>query len=266
MSLPIILAIVLTAAILAWAAIYFVVRRRREAAANQAFQPDPMDAEIGREALRRVFGILADEDPTPVGQSPVAPIAAATAVMADRTAAPTALGPVVAGAAAVRPPPPPHRPRRRRSLPHLRRPVPATAQPTGGAAPVAAAAIAAAALTAAAAASPTAPSPDCAGPTACPGDGRRLPPVRADRGRGPSAAAPLIPAAAAAAVGRAARLRPPRFQWPAAGCRSRVRQRSARLGRQRSDPDSFATAWARCWSPAASSSSPSPCSVRSCRS
>ena len=63
MSLPIILAIVLTAAILAWGAVYLVVRHRREVALRKMFQADPMDAEIGREALRRVFGILADEDP-----------------------------------------------------------------------------------------------------------------------------------------------------------------------------------------------------------
>ncbi len=65
MSLPIILAIVLTAAILAWVVVYVVVRHQREVAANKMFQTDPMDAEIGREALRRVFGILADEDPAP---------------------------------------------------------------------------------------------------------------------------------------------------------------------------------------------------------
>ncbi|MGH2513722.1 MAG: hypothetical protein ACRDGQ_13685, partial [Candidatus Limnocylindrales bacterium] len=81
----------LTAAILVWAAVYVVVRRRREAAASQAFQSDPMDAEIGREALRRVFGILADEDPAPLN-----PAITPTASMADRTTAPTALGPLVA--------------------------------------------------------------------------------------------------------------------------------------------------------------------------
>src|ERR1700690_4094825 len=53
MSLPIILAIVLTAAILAWGVVYLVVRQRREAAVRKMFQADPMDAEIGREALRR---------------------------------------------------------------------------------------------------------------------------------------------------------------------------------------------------------------------
>ncbi|MFI5199333.1 MAG: hypothetical protein ACHQXL_03055, partial [Candidatus Limnocylindrales bacterium] len=98
MSLPVILAIVLTAAIIIWAAVYFVVRRRREAAFTKSFQADPMDAEIGREALRRVFGILADEDPTPAGR-PAAPITAAApiaaaAIMADKEPAPTALGPV----------------------------------------------------------------------------------------------------------------------------------------------------------------------------
>jgi PKD repeat protein len=98
MSLPVILAIVLTAAIIVWAAVYFVVRRRREDALTNAVQADPMDAEIGREALRRVFGILADEDPTPAGQpvAPIAtaaPIASAAAIMADKEPAPTALGP-----------------------------------------------------------------------------------------------------------------------------------------------------------------------------
>ncbi len=93
MSLPIILAIVLTAAILAWGAVYLVVRQRREAALKRMFQADPMDAEIGREALRRVFGILADEDPpTPLAATrPVLPS------MASSESPPVALGP--AGAA-----------------------------------------------------------------------------------------------------------------------------------------------------------------------
>src|SRR5664279_128981 len=111
MSLPIILAIVLTTAILAWGAVYLVVRRQREAAANKAFQSEPMDAEIGREALRRVFGILADEDPAdhpPIARSapttvtsviPLATVPAAPpqASVAARESAPVALGP--AGAA-----------------------------------------------------------------------------------------------------------------------------------------------------------------------
>jgi outer membrane biosynthesis protein TonB len=137
MSLPVILAIVLTAAIIVWAAVYFVVRRRREDAVTKSFQADPMDAEIGREALRRVFGILADEDPTPAGR-PAAPIAAAAplgaaAIMADKEPAPTALGPVapVAPLAAAAVPP-------------------AQAGPS----PIAAAPIAAAAITAAAASTP----------------------------------------------------------------------------------------------------------------
>src|SRR5664279_5934081 len=101
MSLPIILAIVLTSAILAWGAVYLVVRRRREASLNKMFQSDPMDAEIGREALRRVFGILADEDPPdrlPVTRPPLAsipPVASgvAQAPMAALESAPVALGP-----------------------------------------------------------------------------------------------------------------------------------------------------------------------------
>ena len=110
MSLPIILAIVLTTAILAWGAVYLVVRRQREAAANKAFQSEPMDAEIGREALRRVFGILADEDPAdhpPIVRSapttvtsviPLATVPAAPpqASVAARESAPVALGPAAA--------------------------------------------------------------------------------------------------------------------------------------------------------------------------
>ena len=57
MSLPIILAIVLTAAVLAWGAVYLVVRRQREAALNKMFRSDPIDAEIGRE--RRPDGHVA---------------------------------------------------------------------------------------------------------------------------------------------------------------------------------------------------------------
>src|SRR5476649_566781 len=79
MSLPIILAIVLTTAILAWGAVYLVMRRQRIAAENRMFRSDPMDAEIGREALRRVFGILADEDPAdlpPIAKAPPAPVLA----------------------------------------------------------------------------------------------------------------------------------------------------------------------------------------------
>ena len=52
------------------------------------FQSDPIDAEIGREALRRVFGILADEDPP---QLPVTRLPQATVASAE--APPVALGP-----------------------------------------------------------------------------------------------------------------------------------------------------------------------------
>ena len=111
MSLPIILAIVLTTAILAWGAVYLVMRRQRIAAENRMFRSDPMDAEIGREALRRVFGILADEDPAdvpPLAKAPPAPLltvippAAQPGVVAQPSlaaaeATPVALGP--AGAA-----------------------------------------------------------------------------------------------------------------------------------------------------------------------
>jgi hypothetical protein len=119
MSLPIILAIVLTTAILAWGAVYLVVRRQREAAANKAFQSDPMDEEIGREALRRVFGILADEDPAdhpPMTRTPPASIPSVIplallpgtlpqASIAAREAAPVALGPAgpALGSAALSP-------------------------------------------------------------------------------------------------------------------------------------------------------------------
>jgi hypothetical protein len=97
MSLPIILAIVLTAAVLAWGAVYLVVRRQREAALNKMFRSDPIDAEIGREALRRVFGILADEDPAeplPVtGPSVARAGVVPPASMAAQESAPLALGP-----------------------------------------------------------------------------------------------------------------------------------------------------------------------------
>lgn len=99
MSLPIILAIVLTTAILAWGAVYLVVRHQREAALNKAFQNDPIDADIGREALRRVFGILSDEDPTPppVVRTPPAltPGVMPQASMAASQVAPFTLGPAM---------------------------------------------------------------------------------------------------------------------------------------------------------------------------
>src|ERR1700690_659549 len=93
MSLPIILAILLTAAILAWGAVYLVVRQRREAAVRKMFQADPMDAEIGREALRRVFGILTDEDPP--AAAPIA-IAAAAQIPPPAPAKPPAAAPTPA--------------------------------------------------------------------------------------------------------------------------------------------------------------------------
>ncbi len=103
MSLPIVLAIVLTAAILAWAAAYLIVRKRRAAALSRALQSNPIDAEIGREALRRVFGILADEDlaPSPTSPTPIvaSPAEVPAAASADREPAPTTLAPLAAAAA-----------------------------------------------------------------------------------------------------------------------------------------------------------------------
>ena len=99
MSLPIILAIVLVVAILAWVVVYFVVRQRREAAVRKMFQSDPIDAEIGREALRRVFGILADEDPAPPQVSRPPQVSVPQVSMAAMERPPMALGPASSGSA-----------------------------------------------------------------------------------------------------------------------------------------------------------------------
>ena len=115
MSLPIILAIVLVVAILAWVVVYFVVRQRREAAVRRMFQSDPIDAEIGREALRRVFGILADEDPpdpAPLNRQPQLTAASAEPLPMALGPAGTALGwagrsPAVAPASLAKPEPAP---------------------------------------------------------------------------------------------------------------------------------------------------------------
>ncbi len=265
MSLPVILAIVLTAAIIIWAAVYFVVRRRREAALTKSFQADPIDAEIGREALRRVFGILADEDPTPAGR-PAAPIAAAApigaAIMADKEPAPTALGPAA-----------PVAPLAAAAIP------PAQASPR----PIADGAITAAAITAAAASTPP-PAPIIPAAAAAPliPATPPPPPTPVDGRPGPG---PGVCPAGSDSLPRTTTTTPPplaescRWQrrlqgsWPA-----RIRKRRRRSSPWPRRPDevgaspgisgraSFATAWARSWSPVELWWWPLPCSGPSCRS
>jgi len=210
MSLPIILAIVLTAAILAWVVVYLVVRHQREAAANRMFQSDPMDAEIGREALRRVFGILADEDPAPtivpIASTPSIPAAIPQsapagalpqATMAASQPSPVALGPAGAAlgsagrSAAVAP-------------------ATLTKNEPDSAAPTPAPALAAAALGAASAAAisspPLAPTPVAlpAAPAAPAKGGFRLfAPDDADKAAATAASASLLPAASSPTGGPA---------------------------------------------------------------
>jgi hypothetical protein len=191
MSPPIILATLLTAAILAWGAVYVVVRRQREAAVNKMFgQSDPIDAEIGREALRRVFGILADQDPADLPPAARPSIAGASVVpqasMAAQASAPVALGPAEAAPGpAVRSP----------SAARSSRSKPEPPSAIAGAS-VVAAAVPVVALTVIRGA---APAPTAAAPAAPAKGGFRL--FAPDENDAAAAAAPLLPQSASVTGG-----------------------------------------------------------------